>query len=413
MLQLYCYFFKEDDTMTTEEILTTIYHDNITLLQHKRYEPYYAESLLKGPWGALLYVFYYERQYNVQDPLAGDLLQQLYQDLQPEPVTGYDYCSGATGPFWVLQHLHAHEFIDIDMDMLLTDFLPAAITDSEQCLHKKDFDFLYGSAGICHFLIPYAAQPAVAAHLQQFVDTLAAAAVPAPGGLSLPVFTMDQPDQPGVDAFSMAHGTCGLLVLLAKIYCTGIATGQCRRLITDCIAFIKSKQLPRSADHQRALFPGMLDGRSDFSRLSWCYGDLSVALACWYCGKHLQESAWMDEALDIMHYNTKRISDKAAGVVDSCLCHGSGGIAAFYNRFWHETKDPAFLQCAQHWYNNTLEKVIFSGQPGVHGMRGWIGAGKDWEYCWDVLDGSTGVGLSLLSYQSNIPPAWDEMLMLS
>lgn len=409
---LSCFF--NSVCMTTSSVLTRIYQDHLRLLASKTYDPYFAESLLKGPWGVLLYLFYYERYVDNSAPCAGSWLQQLYSTLQPQPVAGYSYCNGTTGPFWLLHHLHKHHFIDIDINGLAEGYIPAAIAESEKCLSVQNFDFLHGSAGICHHLLDYTHHEAVRLHLEKFVTALAAASRMTANGRSLPVFVLfEKPVDAGVDTFSLAHGTCSLLILLSRACIAGIAPDTCRQLIRECIDFMWHHQNPRQPDTPHALFPGILDGRAPYSRLSWCYGDFNVALALWQCGKTLQENTWQEHALDVMHYTLRRNTDQAAGIVDACLCHGSAGIAAFYRRFWYETGEPAFRTAADHWHQNTLQKVVFSDQPGIYGIRGWEGTDKQWEYCWDLLDGSSGIGLSLLSHITGNPLPWDEAFLLS
>ncbi|MBC9932043.1 lanthionine synthetase LanC family protein [Chitinophaga qingshengii] len=400
--------------MTAGSTLTRIYQDHLKVLANKAYDPYYAESLFKGPWGPLLYLFYYERYVDNSAPCAGSWLQTLYADLQPQPVAGYAYCNGITGPFWLLQHLYQHRFIDIDIAELSASYITAAIAESEQQLSQQNFDFLHGSAGICHLLLAYTHQEAVRSHLASFVAALLGASRMTGQGRSLPVFVLfETPVTAGVDTFSLAHGTCSLVILLSRIYQAGIARDTCRQVITECIDFMWHHQNPRQPDTPHALFPGILDGRAPYSRLSWCYGDFNVALALWRCGLALGESRWQLQSLDIMHYTLRRNTDQAAGIVDACLCHGSSGIAAFYRHFWYETGEPAFRDAALHWHNNTLQKLVFPDQPGVYGIRGWEGIDKQWEYCWDLLDGSSGVGLSLLSQTIDKPLPWDEAFLLS
>lgn len=400
--------------MTTGSALTRIYQDHLRVLESKAYDPYFGESLFKGPWGILLYLFYYERYVDNSAACAGSWLQQLYAALRPQPVAGYSYCNGTTGPFWLLQHLYAQRFIDIEIEELSAGYLPAAIAESEKCLSAQNFDLLHGSAGICHHLLTYAHLETVRAHLEKFVAALTAASHMTAHGRSIPVFVLfDPPRESGVDTFSLAHGTCSLLILLSRACLAGIAPDTCRQLISECIDFMWHHQNPRLPGTPHALFPGILDGRAPYSRLSWCYGDFNVALALWHCGKALQEDRWQQQALDVMHYTLRRDTDQRAGIVDACLCHGSAGIAAFYRRFWQETGDPAFRKAADHWHHNTLQKVVFSDQPGVYGVRGWEGVDKQWEYCWDLLDGSSGIGLSLLSHTLAHPLCWDEAFLLS
>ncbi|MCW3466207.1 lanthionine synthetase LanC family protein [Chitinophaga nivalis] len=395
--------------------LQEIYNDMVQMFAQKEYDERHADSLFKGPWGALLFMFYYEKYIDDTVDHAADCLEAVYENFSPDKGIDYAFCNGYSGPFWLLHHLNHHDFVELDIDYLLADFIGNAIVQSEFFVEQEDFDFLHGSAGICNFLVSFAHLPEVRAHLSAFVAGLLQLSEMTPLGRSLPVFTLhDLSIEKGVDAFSLAHGNCSLHILLAKIYQAGIAQDTCRQLIYENIAFMLQHKNPDVApDSQVALYPGILDGSGIHSRLSWCYGDLNVAHALWYCGKVFGEAAWKQEALDIMHHSARRDTEEAAGIVDNCLCHGSGGIAAFFRKFWHETGDRTFYESATLWHNKALEKVAFSPDKQVHGIRVWQGKDKQWDYAWDLLDGSTGVGLSLLSHTQDQALAWDEFLLLS
>lgn len=400
----------------TASQLAHMYNDLVSLLDKAEYDPGQSNSLFKGPWGALLFMFYYEQYVDDKADNAAALLEKIYAGYSPEEGLNYSFCSGHTGPFWLLDHLNRHQFVEMDMDYLASDFITATIAQSAYHIECKNFDFLHGSIGMCNFLLGFTGRADVKAHLEYFVTTLFAASKMTDKGRSLPIFyTHEEPAGEFVDAFSLAHGSCSALILLAKIYQAGIATAMCQQLITESISFILQHKIERAPDSLAALYPAILDGNyaGANSRLSWCYGDLNVAICLWQCGKVLSEKSWMEEALYIMHYNTARVTDEAAGIVDNCICHGASGIAAFYRKFWFETKDPAFYTCAAYWHNRTMEKISFSEDGSKHGIKVWQGKDKQWDYSWDLLDGGSGVGLSILSHLQDHPLAWDECFLIS
>lgn len=401
---------------TTKLQLRQIYEDLISVLDHQRYGAEYANSLFKGPWGALLFMFYYEQYVDTSADHAAGLLEKLYAAYTPEEGINYSFCSGHTGPYWLLEHLSRRQFLDMDLAELAGDFVTATIAHSNLNLQWRNFDFLHGSIGMCNFLLPFAARHDVRKHLSDCVDHLLAASKLTPKGRSLPIFyTHDKPVGEYVDAFSLAHGSCAALILLTKIYAAGISKDTCELLVTECMAFILNNKLAPVPDELNALYPAILDGKyaSNNSRLAWCYGDLNVAWTLWYCGGVFNNAAWKKEALDIMHYNIRRNTYEAAGVLDSCLCHGTSGIAAFYRKFWFETGDPAFHECAEYWYGKAASEITFSDELNKHGILVWRGKDKDWCYSWDLLDGGAGVGLALMSRLHEKPLTWDECFLLS
>lgn len=397
-----------------ETQLKSLYNDMIPALRERRFLSEYANSLFKGPWGALLFMFYYEQYADTEADNAAALLEELYAEYTPEIGDNYSFCNGHTGPFWLLEHLSRHGFLEMDINDLATDFVTATISQSSFHSDHLHFDFLHGSSGMCNFLLGFTSRPDVREHLEQFVQRLWDKSVVTDKGRSLPFFyTHDQPEGIYTDSFSLAHGTCSLLIILAKIYQAGIAQPLCRQLIAESISFILQHKNTYDDTSLHALYPAILDGKSVGSRLSWCYGDLNVAMALWHCGKVFGEKRWTDEALEIMHYSARRNTDESAGIMDNCFCHGSGGIAAFYRKFWFETNDTAFLECANHWQQKAMERITFCEDGSQHGIRVWQGKDKQWDYCWDLLDGSSGVGLTMLSQLNTTPLPWDECFLLS
>lgn len=370
-------------------------------------------SLFKGKWGALFFLFYYEKFCDQTKNKATDYLELLYSNLDTQTIN-LTYCNGLSGPYWLLNHLNKYDFLDINIAEIIPDFITTAIEQSENCLHKSDFDFLHGSAGIINLLTEYTEYPEVKRHLSIFVDSLTKFAIRTSRGASLPIFVPYNKEKltDGMDAFSLAHGNCAILILLIKIHKAEIATQKCAALIEDIIDFILSNenkfvQIPKS------MYPAHVDNINFHSRVSWCYGDLNVAVALWQCGQHLNNDSWKKKALDILKYNTNRNSCTTSGVKDICLCHGTAGNAAIYMRMWQETKEPVLLDCAKEWFKLTHEMYQFSKTSDVHGVLAWQGVTAEWQYRWDLLDGSAGTGLALISEYTGTALPWDEFLLIS
>ncbi|WP_162903218.1 lanthionine synthetase LanC family protein [Taibaiella koreensis] len=404
--------------ISTAEKHTLIYNDILKMSKSQQGTGFPADNLFKGAWGALFYMFYYEQYIDDSLDHAVPLLEELYNKLEITQYSNFTYCNGLSGPFWLLNHLNKHEFIELDIADLASDFITAAIAESNFHLASKNFDFLHGSAGICTLLVSFAQRPDVREHLAHFVASLEAFSVMTPRGRSVPMFYYhtDPPSEIGTDAFSLAHGTCSLQILLARIYKAGVAQEQCKRLIYETMDFVLSYEGKPDENTPIALYPSSLnlDGNPPApSRISWCYGDVNVAIALWECGHLLKEEKWITRALDILRYSTRRNTLESGAVVDTCLCHGTAGNAAMYRRFWHETNDKIFYQCSEDWYNLTDNLIQFSEQKGEHGIRVWQGKDEQWQYRWDLLDGSAGTGLALISRSVSQHLPWDEFLLIS
>jgi hypothetical protein len=371
-------------------------------------------SLFKDKWGVLLYLFYYEQFCDESQDNSAKYLQELYNNIDANFNNNYTFCTGLSGPFWLLNHLNKHGFLELDMEFITHDFILGAIAQSNYFISDENFDFLHGSAGICNLLVEFVEREDVKVHLSFFVQSLFTLTVQTDKGYSFPFFYYhtDPASKLGIDAFSLAHGTCALQIILMKIHRAGIEQSKCEELIFQSMAFILNHE---NSEHISggSLFPAYLDGKSFSSRVSWCYGDINIAISLWQCGKYFNNEFWKNKAVEILKYNTQRISNEASGVVDACLCHGTAGNATMYMRMWEETGEPLLFECAQKWYKAIESMLQFAEDKTVHGIRTWQGKDNEWQYLWDLLDGSAGVGLALVSQVQGKPLAWDELMLLS
>jgi hypothetical protein len=109
---------------------------------------------------------------------------------------------------------------------------------------------------------------------------------------------------------------------------------------------------------------------------------------------------------------SKRLDLEKNKIFDACVCHGSAGIAHFFNRMYHETKMKEFYDISIYWIETTLKMASFS--DGLAGFKtwhteqhgGWVN-----EYC--LLEGISGIGLSLLSFYNSKTLDWDKAFLMS
>jgi lantibiotic modifying enzyme len=114
-----------------------------------------------------------------------------------------------------------------------------------------------------------------------------------------------------------------------------------------------------------------------------------------------------------MVFNSKRRGLAMNGLSDACFCHGTSGIAHIFNRFYLETKVPDFNSARQYWINETIKKADFENTECV--FKTWESSDMRFQNDFGLLNGITGVGLTLLGFLSdNIEDlSWDKSLLLS
>jgi lantibiotic biosynthesis protein len=132
----------------------------------------------------------------------------------------------------------------------------------------------------------------------------------------------DRKTAPGTYDLGVAHGTPGVIGLLAHALRLDIATERTALLLDESLRWLRDQE-DRSLPHSRfASFAG-LDGQS--SRLGWCYGDVGVAAMLATVATARQDAAtgqwWRELAGErIMRPPSTWV------LVDDAICHGRAGV---------------------------------------------------------------------------------------
>lgn len=156
-------------------------------------------------------------------------------------------------------------------------------------------------------------------------------------------------------------------------------------------------------------------GRSNPTRLAWCYGDPGVAAALLATARAVGDEGWERQAGRVALDAAARSEDKA-GVQDAGLCHGSAGLGHLFNRLYQATGEEPLAAAARRWFESCLD-FPQAGHDGVAGYASWSPVGGAGELGWTddpgFLTGAAGVGLALLAATGEIEPAWDRVLAIS
>jgi hypothetical protein len=87
------------------------------------------------------------------------------------------------------------------------------------------------------------------------------------------------------------------------------------------------------------------------------------------------------------------------GIVDAALCHGALGVALIFNRLYHRTADADFRDAALHYYLMGIDLAERALKSGISNRN--------------LLEGTVGIALALLSGLTVVEPRWDRKLLLS
>jgi len=210
---------------------------------------------------------------------------------------------------------------------------------------------------------------------------------------------------------SLSHGISSIVAVLAKLCNLYPKSIEARNILFNTVKYILQQQLPVP---KTSLFPSCsleYDINPQSSRLSWCYGDLGIAQAILQAAKALGNKHIEDISLKILLYNCSRRKMLENGIMDAGICHGASGISHIFNRLYKNTKIEAFKKTSVYWMKKAIEMAHFS--DGLAGFKTWRGDKGEWINELSLLEGISGIGLSILSQLNPDLMNWDECLLLS
>jgi hypothetical protein len=208
----------------------------------------------------------------------------------------------------------------------------------------------------------------------------------------------------------IAHGITSILKNATDCYKKGIQKTKSKAIALSIINYlIKNKNNDISSSYF-PYFVGNLKSENQFSRLSWCYGDLGISYILYQSSIVFNKDKIANFAMNVLIHTTKRVSEEETNIVDAGICHGSAGVAHIYNKMWHKTQNPIFKEAMEHWILKTIEYAI--SKNNMVNYNSYNPTSKKSKLNYSLLEGSAGVGLVLQSYLTG-DFTWDYSLMLN
>lgn len=329
--------------------------------------------------------------------------------------------SGFTGVSWAVEHLQGGPADDEDEDEdpnADIDEVLLGLLSKRPWPH--DYDLVGGLVGYGVYALERLPRPSAVACLERVVEHLADLAEARPEGLTwhTPLSLVPELNRAwypeGLENLGLAHGTPGVVALLARVCASGIAAERARPLLAKAVSRLLAQKL---ADSEISVFPYSVGSGFKIrpARTAWCYGDPGIALALLAAGRVVQEPAWEREALTLARTVARRLPEKC-NVQDAGLCHGAAGLGHVLNRLYQATGDPELLASARAWFARALD--FWEPGRGIGGFLAYTAVDETfdlmgWAEDAGVLIGSAGMALTLLAASSAVDPAWDRLLLMS
>jgi lantibiotic biosynthesis protein len=383
------------------------------ILEQRQYE---NDTLFSGNLGRVLYFMY---RYRTSDnlyfaDLASSILGQVLENIREKKSRisfTSSISSGLTGLCFINMLLEDDDFMDLGMNKTFIQFDEIIFKKACQQIKEGNLDYLHGALGsLYYFSFRVQKNENIAFYITQMIDLIMEGTVNKPNGMYFKNVWINQMNEtPNSINFGFAHGLTGMVMVLLKIYQTGIANDKVRKIMNGFIEFILSKyQETDFRNKQYSHFPTAI-AENDFinnsqnqgrysSFLGWCYGDLNQAIMCYQAGKILDRNDLTRIAESISHTTLKRIQHKVAFMDNHFFCHGTSGLAQMYCALEQISGNTLYQEGSQYWLSQTmhyLEKFDWNTNTN----RGLLG---DLE----------GLGLVLMSVQSSTKTRWDRLFLL-
>lgn len=135
--------------------------------------------------------------------------------------------------------------------------------------------------------------------------------------------------------------------------------------------------------------------------MGWCCGDLNEVLLFYRAAKLFGDDGLLRLANLIGMQSMMRRDSSSTQATTAAFCHGAAGLAQSCRILYKETGFPVYRDGYEHWLQRTILLLEDELPKGVY-------AGKEE----GLLDGLTGIALTLLSYISDKALNWSSVLLL-
>ena len=372
-------------------------------------------SLFTGDMGKALFLLHYSvfKKEEVYYDKAMKYLDQSFEMID----RGYyksNLASGVSGIFWLVEHLVEHGFINEDVRESIQEFDQYLAETMLEEIEKSNFDFLHGALGIAFYLLKRRdINPDLNGSLEKFIHGLHRCAIEVDSDTVKWHNGQDETLE-NMPNISLSHGISSIAIMLSKFAKANIAPDITIPLLHRTVNYLLSQEI--DPVKYVSYFPThSLESHAPIStsRLAWCYGDLGVGLALYHAANAANVDQWRRKAIEVFTYSCSRKDLQINGIKDAGLCHGTAGLAHIFHRLYLDTGISSFKEATSYWHEQTLGFDINCNNLSGYAPYLNVKVGNEESLFGGFLMGISGIGLSLLHSVSDIPPAWDECLLLS
>lgn len=376
------------------------------------------DTLFSGRIGQIVFYFYLFRYFE-EEKYADkgiELLETVLQhiDTKKSPyLLKYPFSYGLSGLGFVISLLKDEGIIDIEFDKQLESFDDIVYSKALEGIEERNTDYLHGSLGGLLYFTRRLSNPKVKGYLVNLVKALSKTAIRDVKGLRFENSHIARLNESDNTNLGLAHGLCGILMILLKVHATGVCQSEIEEMVTGGINFMLSYKTPQDfSKNKYSFFPLTINEKEAWNteknlteygaRLGWCYGDMNQILLLYTASKQFDRPEWAEIANEVGLNTLDRKVRKETIIIDSHICHGSIGMAQYYKRFYELTSLPMYAEAHEYWIERTLQFLDNEMQDPI-----FI------SHAGELLEGFVGISLGLISSVAEEDLKWDSIFLLS
>ncbi|TCP54490.1 lanthionine synthetase-like protein [Tumebacillus sp. BK434] len=290
-------------------------------------------------------------------------------------------------------------------------------------LVMTDYDTIGGMAGVGRILLAFADRDDAQQALRDVLDYLIELCGDKEAhGLLVPTWLIHSHNHYREDEQEMfangslnlglSHGITGPLALMSLALLQGIEVPGQREAMRRAADFVRRFQ---GLHDEEPLWPGRISFETWQTgelpplspRDSWCYGAPGIGRALWLAGAALEDAALTEAGIAAYRGIAKR-EDSKRSMNTPTICHGWGGLMHIVQRMHADTALPELLPC-----RDELARLVLSTFSEAHPYGFEEFEARQPITDPGLLEGASGVILTLLSLVTEEAPDWDAVLMIS
>ena len=316
------------------------------------------------------------------------------------------FCSGSAGVNWLFTYMLKRELLSsTDYSFLCSDD-NILVQKAKEDFESNNFDFLHGGIGIAWYIIYKNNLAPFNEFLIQVTDYIETYLYE---GLNIKAASKAVHSDHKIN-LSVSHGITSILKYCLECYKKNINKKRSKIICMDIITFlIRTMNLDRSESYFPTFFSS--DPSQNYSRLAWCYGDLTTAYIMLQAANCFDLADIRSLSMEILEHAAKRRGHSKTGVIDGGICHGSAGNAYIFHKLFLQTKQELFMDTRNYW----LEQTYGFARPYVNNTIHFPQYNtilNEESPNHSLLEGTCGVGLVLSSIQYDTYD-WDYCIMLN